>query len=321
MSGSSPSAGKPRRVLIALGGNALFDSDGGNNIDPTRLNQVCQQIVQVVEAGYQPILTFGNGPQVGQLLEMAECHTLPPKWPIPLDVCVSWTQAEIGYAITKYLHNALAEKGLTRPLVEVNTTVIVQADDPAFLNPTKPIGNFFDETMSEALAKERGWMMKEDSGRGWRRVVPSPMPRGILEQTAIQALVDSGCIVMCGGGGGIPVMFEDGYIRGVEAVIDKDFTACLLAQMLGIDDCVICTGVDYVYLNYGKPDQKQLTQVSVSEGRGYLDQGHFPPGSMGPKVHALLNFVAAGGQRAIITQLERLTDALNGQSGTRFVPD
>jgi len=255
----------PRAVLIAIGGNALFDTQNGNNIDPTSLDLVCQQIVKVVAAGYQPIITFGNGPQVGNLLEMAENFIAPPRWPIPLDVCVSWTQGEIGYYLSKTLTHQLAQAGLSRPIIAVNTTVMVDLDDPAFLNPTKYVGNFYTQEQAKTLVDAQGWQMKQDSNRGYRRVVASPLPKGVLEMESIRALKDTGAIVLCGGGGGIPVTMEEGVLRGVEAVIDKDFTACLLASGLGIPDLLICTGVDNVYLHYGEPEQQALERVSVSE--------------------------------------------------------
>ncbi len=308
-----------KSVLIAIGGNALFDMENGNNIDPNHIEAVCHEIVGVVKLGYQPVITFGNGPQVGNLLEMTEKYCLPPKWPIPLDVCVSWTQAEIGYFMTKVLANQLRDAGLIRSIMAVNTTVVVDADDPAFLNPTKYVGNFFNEADAQMMSIERGWEMKKDSNRGYRRVVPSPIPVKILEEDAIKALVDSGAIIMCGGGGGIPVAEEDNQLRGVEAVIDKDYTACLLATRLNIQELVICTGVDNVYLNFGTPEEQALEAVTLEDARQYLAQGHFPPGSMGPKVEALIRFLEQGGKQAIMTRLQNLGAALSGKAGTRFL--
>lgn len=307
-----------KTVLIAVGGNALFDAEGGNNIDPLKLSTVCNEIANVVRLGYQPIITFGNGPQVGNLLEMSERFTVPPKWPIPLDVCVAWTQAEIGYFLGKEIHNHLLTSGTPPCIASVNTTVVVDTNDPAFLNPTKFIGNFYDKADAEALCDERGWQMTVDSNRGYRRVVPSPVPIRIVEEDSIRLLVEGGCVVLCGGGGGIPVIEEAEALRGTEAVIDKDHTACLLAERLQIQEIVICTGVSQVCLNYGTPEEKPLDTVSVAEAKAYLAQGHFPPGSMGPKVEALVHFVEQGGERAIITRLQDVTLALNGKAGTRF---
>ncbi len=310
-----------KTVLVAVGGNALFDAKGGNNIDPASLDTICQELVKVVQLGYQPIITFGNGPQVGNLLEMAEKHNLPPKWPISLDTCVAWTQAEIGYFLTKALHNHLRAAGFQKNLIEVNTTVVVDENDPAFLNATKPVGHFFSKAEANTLSKERGWEMKQDSNRGYRRVVPSPRPLRVVEETAIRHLVEGGCLVLCGGGGGIPVMEDQGNLVGVEAVIDKDYTACLLATRLKIEELVICTAVEQVYLNFGTPEAKALSLVTVPEARQYLEEGHFPAGSMGPKVDALIGFVEAGGKRAMLTRLETLSNGLQGQTGTRFVQD
>lgn len=306
-------------VLIAIGGNALFDVENGNNIDPASLSAVCGEIVKAVKLGYQPVITFGNGPQVGNLLEMSERYTMPPKWPIPLDVCVAWTQAEIGYFLTKELYNQLKKAGLSISIMEVNTTVVVDSNDPAMINPTKFVGSFFTQDEADALSDERGWQMKADSNRGYRRVVPSPKPIRIVEEDAIRMLVEGGSLILCGGGGGIPVAEEDGIMRGVEAVIDKDYTACLLAGRLGIREIVICTGVDNLFLNFGTPQAVPLSTVQIDEARAYLAQGQFPPGSMGPKVEALIRFVEQGGTRAIITRLEKLADALSGQCGTQFV--
>jgi carbamate kinase len=250
---------------------------------------------------------------------MSERYTLPPKWPIPLDVCVSWTQAELGYYLTKELHNQLRQKGIESIIMAVNTTVVVDGNDPAFLNPTKYVGNFFDKADAEVLSDERGWEMKIDSNRGYRRVVPSPKPIRIIEEDAIRSLVEGGALVMCGGGGGIPVAEEDGVLRGIEAVIDKDYTACLLAMRLGLKELVICTAVDNVYLNFGTPEAVPLETVTLEEARQYLSEGQFPPGSMGPKVEALIRFVEDGGERAILTRLENLGNALRGQTGTQFV--
>lgn len=306
-------------ILVAIGGNALFDTENGNNIDPFAMDHVCNTLVEAIGLGYAPVITFGNGPQVGNLLEMAENTIQPPRWPIPLDVCVAWTQAEIGYVFTKTLYNKLREKNLSLPIIEVNTTVVVDENDPAFFNPTKYVGNFYTEEQSQFLTEERGWQMKADSNRGYRRVVPSPRPIKILEEAAIKSLVDSGCIVLCGGGGGIPVAEEDGTLRGVEAVIDKDYTACLLATALNIPELMIATAIDYVYLHFGTPEQTALTQVSLEEAKHHLADGQFPPGSMGPKVEALIHFLEQGGKRALMTQLENLSEALQGKAGTQFI--
>ena len=309
-----------KTILIAVGGNALFDAEYGNNVNPHSIGAICAEIIKVVQLGYLPVITFGNGPQVGNLLEMSEQYTQPPKWPIPLDVCVAWTQAELGYFLTKELNNQLQQAGLALRSLALNTTVVVDKNDPAFLNATKPVGNFYHKADSEALSEERGWEMKPDSNRGWRRVVPSPKPISIIEEAGIRQLIAAEQIVLCGGGGGIPVAEEDGQLRGVEAVIDKDYTACLLATNLKIDELVICTAVDSVYLNFGTPEQVALAEVPLADAWQYLADGQFPPGSMGPKVEALLRFIEQGGKRALLTRLESLSHALNGDVGTKFVP-
>lgn len=308
-----------KTILIAIGGNALFDSENGNNIDPRQLQLICDELVKVVKLGYQPLLTFGNGPQVGNLLEMTERYIAPPKWPIPLDVCVAWTQAEIGYQLGKALYNALLQAGIERSIMAVNTTIVVDSEDPAFINATKPVGNFFSEKDAQVLEEERGWEMKQDSNRGWRRVVPSPRPMRVLEEQAIASLVQGGSIILCGGGGGIPVAEEEGELRGVEAVIDKDYTACLIASRLNIEELVICTGVENVYLHFGTPEQVALGQVTLAEAKKHLAEGQFPPGSMGPKVEALVQFIEQGGKRATMTLLEKLSEALQDRTGTRFI--
>jgi carbamate kinase len=310
-----------KTVLIAIGGNALFDIKNGNNIDSSKIGAVCQEIVEAVLLGYQPVITFGNGPQVGNLLEMTEKYTLPPKYPISLDTCVAWTQAEIGYFLAKEVYNQLYEKGQSLDLMAVNTTVVVDSQDPAFLNATKPVGNFYSKEDAKALSETYGWEMKADSNRGYRRVVPSPVPVRIVEENAIRALVEGQCLLFCGGGGGIPVIEEDGFLRGVEAVIDKDRTACLLAEQLKIQELVICTAVDHVCLHFGTPEEIALKTVGTQEARRYLEEGQFPPGSMGPKVESLVRFVEQGGERAVITRLENLGKALRGETGTQFVKE
>ncbi len=309
-----------KTVLIAVGGNALFDKEGTNNIDPRKLQVVCTQIVSVIQMGYQPVVTFGNGPQVGNLLEMAEQYTKPPAWPIPLDVCVAWTQGEIGYFLSKALYNDLQAYNVQMPVMAINTTVVVDPQDPAFINATKPVGNFFTRAQAEQMAEERGWQMKQDADRGYRRVVPSPKPQQIIEEEPIRQLVAGGCVILCGGGGGIPVAMEDGMLRGVEAVIDKDYTTCLLGKRLGIETLIICTEIDNLYLNYGTPQQEPIQTLTTKDAKRHLVDGQFPPGSMGPKIEALLDFIEQGGKSAILCKLETLKEALKGQAGTKIIP-
>jgi carbamate kinase len=310
-------------LLIAVGGNALYDKATGNNLDLQQLHVVCRRIVGAIKLGFLPIITFGNGPQVGNLLDMAETSARMFKDPVTLDTCVSWTQGEIGYRLQQTLHNHMVQAGLpARTLIAVNTTVAVDPDDPAMKAPSKPIGRFISPEEAQQLYDERGWIIGPDANRGYRRLVPSPRPQHIVEGPAIQHLIQAGHIVLCGGGGGVPVKAnEHGGYDGVEAVIDKDFTSCLLARSLGIDNVLICTEVEYVYLDYGKPTQRALRDVSLTEARQYMADGHFAAGSMGPKVAAMVDYLANGGKRAMITNLDNLERALQGETGTRFIQD
>jgi carbamate kinase len=309
-------------LLIAVGGNALYDKATGNNLDAAQLDVVCNRIVGAMALGFLPVVTFGNGPQVGNLLDMAETSARMFKDPVTLDACVAWTQGEIGYRLQQTLTNHIQAAGLPpRTLVAMNTTVLVDPNDPAMLAPSKPIGRFISPEEAQALYEERGWIIGPDSNRGYRRLVPSPKPQRIIEAEAIKALVAAGHIVLCGGGGGVPVKQHPatGQWQGVEAVIDKDFTSCLLAQTLAIQNVLICTEVEHVYLNFGQPDQQALGTVPLEQARAYMADGHFAAGSMGPKVAALIDFLAHGGNRAIITNLDSVERALQGQTGTRFI--
>jgi len=303
------------KVLIAIGGNALYDKQENTNLSPAMVGEVCRHVVAVLQQGYLPVITFGNGPQVGNLLNMAESSVQTYGQSVTLDTCVSWTQGEIGYGLTQELNRVLKQNGLGHSVVAVNTLVEVDPADPAFAKPTKPIGQFIDMDTAQRLYEKRGWIIGPDANRGYRRLVPSPMPKKIIEADAINALIASGAIVLCGGGGGIPVG-PDGH--GIEAVIDKDFTSCLIAKTLGIENMVICTEVENVYLSFGQPEQKPLFRISLAEARAYETEGHFSAGSMGPKVAALIDYVAHGGKRAFITSLDKLTDALAGKAGTEI---
>lgn len=305
-------------VLIAIGGNALYDKKSGNNLCPKMVTEVCQKIVQVYQSGYLPVITFGNGPQVGNLLDMAETSARLFETPVTLDTCVSWTQGEIGYWLTRELTKQLLEAGIEKPVMAVNTLVEVNPDDPAFQKPSKPVGRFIDADEAQRLYDERGWIVGPDANRGYRRMVPSPKPLRILEAAPIRNLIDNQFLVLCCGGGGIPVYKKDGVFQGIEAVIDKDFTSCLLAKTLKIENLIICTEVENVYLNFGQPDQKALHQLSLTEAEQYQAEGHFGAGSMGPKVSAMIDYVRHGGKRAFITSLEKTVEALAGQAGTEI---
>ena len=308
-------------VLIAIGGNALYDKKSGNNLCPNMVQAVCERIVEVYKSGYLPVITFGNGPQVGNLLDMAETSAKLFQSPITLDICVSWTQGEIGYWLSKELSKQLMLQGIQSPVMAVNTLVEVNPEDPAFQKPTKPVGKFIDAEEAQRLYEERGWIVGPDANRGYRRLVPSPRPLRILEATPIRNLIDNGFMTLCCGGGGVPVYQKDGVLQGIEAVIDKDFTSCLLAKTLKIDNLIICTEVENVYLNFGKPDQQALRRLSLSEAERYFEEGHFGAGSMGPKVAAMIDYVRHGGKRAFITSLEKVVEALSGKAGTEIHAD
>jgi carbamate kinase len=307
------------RVLVAIGGNALYDKSQGNNLHDPFVKTICAKLVEVVRAGYQPVITFGNGPQVGNLYDMAETSVRLFPEPVTLDTCVSWTQGEIGYRLARELQSQLSSAGFERTVVAVNTTAVVSPEDAAFQKPTKPVGRFISPEEAELLYNERGWIIGPDANRGYRRMVPSPRPLEILEADAIERMVAAGVIVLCCGGGGIPVAWtEAGRLRGIEAVIDKDYTSCLLAKTLQLENLVICTEVQNICLHFGTPQQTPLRQVTVAQAKQYLGEGHFPPGSMGPKVAAMIDYLEHGGRRAFITDLESLVAALQGQAGTEI---
>lgn len=307
-----------KKIVIALGGNAL-----GNNLPEqmVAVKTTAKAIVDLVEDGNEVVVVHGNGPQVGVINNaMGEFASEHKEDPTPLSVCVAMSQAYIGYDI----QNALREEFLNRggkvpPVVTVVTQVRVDKDDPAFQNPTKPIGRFMTKEEAEAEAQKRGWNIKEDAGRGYRRVVASPKPKEIVELSAIKAMSDAGELVICCGGGGIPVVSEGKHLAGAAAVIDKDFAAALLAESLEADMLIILTAVEKVAIRYGKPDQEWLIDLSVEEAQKYADQGEFAPGSMLPKVQAAIQFASAKkGNEAMITLLEKAREALQGKTGTKI---
>jgi len=307
-----------KKIVIALGGNAL-----GNNLPEqmVAVKTTAKAIVDLVEDGNEVVVVHGNGPQVGVINNaMGEFASEHKEDPTPLSVCVAMSQAYIGYDI----QNALREEFLNRggkvpPVVTVVTQVRVDKDDPAFQNPTKPIGRFMTKEEAEAEAQKRGWNIKEDAGRGYRRVVASPKPKEIVELSAIKAMSDAGELVICCGGGGVPVVSEGKHLAGAAAVIDKDFAAALLAESLEADMLIILTAVEKVAIRYGKPDQEWLTDLSVEEAQKYADQGEFAPGSMLPKVQAAIQFASAEkGNEAMITLLEKAREALQGKTGTKI---
>lgn len=318
-----PHPATAQRVLIAIGGNALHEAGSNQTVSQQHLTTICQKLVSIIQQGYRPLITFGNGPQVGMLYDMAETAPKMLETHTPLDVCVSWTQGEIGYRLLSTLNQHLHQAGITDLCVmAVNTTVVVDPNDPAFQNPTKPIGQFISPEEAQQLYETHGWIIGPDANRGYRRMVPSPKPQAILEEAALKHLVQQeNTILLCGGGGGVPVYWQEGQLHGIEAVIDKDYTSCLLAQVLEIPALVICTGVENVYLNFGTPEQTALEKITLAEARQYQAEGHFAAGSMGPKMGALMDYVAHGGQRALMTSLEALEQAIQGQAGTEIYPD
>jgi carbamate kinase len=277
-------------------------------------------IAGMIESGWDVVITHGNGPQVGFILRRAEI-ALHELHPVPLDSCGADTQGAIGYMFQKALHNEFKRRGIRKQATTVVTQVLVDRKDPAFENPSKPIGSFMDEPTALLRREEDGWAVVEDAGRGWRRVVPSPLPIRILERDAIQALINQGFIVIAVGGGGIPVIEdENGDLVGVEAVIDKDFASALLANDIEADLFLISTAVEKVALNFNKPNQQWLDHMTAAEAKKYLAEGHFAKGSMEPKIHSIIDYFEKGGKEALVTNPENIERALAGKTGTRFVP-
>ncbi len=311
-----------RKVVIALGGNALRSKGETFTIEHqyNRAKRSLVPIVELIREGYRIVITHGNGPQVG--VEFFRNILARDKYPpYPLDVLNAETQGWMGYIISLAITNRMAELNMRRHVTTVVTRVIVDKNDPAFRNPTKPIGNFFTESeMLELKKKFPSLVFKNDANRGYRVVVPSPKPLEVLEAGEIKKLVDDGEIVIAAGGGGIPIIKEDGGFRGVEAVIDKDLASAVLARNIGAEKLVILTEVPYVYLDFGKPTQRELREVHLDEIKRHYAEGQFPPGSMGPKVEAAIEFLENGGDEVIITSLDLSLEAIHGKGGTRIVP-
>lgn len=305
-------------IVIALGGNAILKPKQRGTAQEQfhNVKLTCAQIARLIAGGNKVVITHGNGPQVGNiLLQNEENAELVPA--MPLDVCGAQSQGFIGYMIQQSLHNELQKLGLHKEVVTVVTQVLVDAGDPAFKNPTKPIGPFFSAEKAKKMASEKAYCVKEDAGRGWRRVVPSPRPKQIVERNTIRSLLASEKIVIASGGGGIPVVEDAAQaLRGVEAVIDKDLAANRLAQDIKADTLLILTDVEQVCLNYRQPNEKRLGRITAAEARKYHEEGHFSEGSMGPKVEAAFEFVESGGGRSIITSLDKAVAALDGETGT-----
>jgi len=308
-------------TVVALGGNAILQKGDKGTAEDQRRNveKTAEQIVRLVEKGYRLIITHGNGPQVGNILIQNEAakNEVPQ---MPMDICGAQSQGMIGYMLQMYMHNSLKRRNLDVPVATIVTQTLVNAEDPAFANPTKPVGPFCSEEWAKERVKTHGEKWIEDSGRGWRRVVPSPDPMSIVELPSIKSLVDSGHIVICTGGGGIPVVkSHDGLLQGVEAVIDKDLGAERLATLLGADNLVILTDVNGAALNYKTPDGRVwLGETSLPELAEFLKQGHFLSGSMAPKVRAIIRFIQNGGKMAVIASLDKVEEAVEGKTGTRL---
>jgi carbamate kinase len=313
----------PRRLIVAVGGNALDTGEGKGTPaeQKTVAADLAKTMLPLLELDNQLVIVHGNGPQVGKLL-LANAIARDRVAPQSLDVLVAQTQGALAYLLSQAFENALREAGNPRHVVGLVTQVEVDGEDPGFRNPTKPVGPFFNETEAQALTREFGVTMKQDAGRGWRYVVPSPAPLHICDISLVEALMCTRTVVIAGGGGGIPVVRDSAGCRhGVEAVIDKDLTTGLMANVLGIYDMMILTAVPRVSINFGQPGQRALDRVSLSEMRRYQAEGHFPPGSMGPKVEAALRFLDAGGRRVVITSLDTAVPALRGETGTHIVHD
>jgi len=310
-----------KTAVVALGGNAI-GTTGREDIHQQFANtrKSLSGILELVKEGYQLAITHGNGPQVGNALLRVErtMDTIPA---LPLGVIVADTEGGMGYMIEQSLQNKLHREGISRKVVTIVTQMIVDRNDPSILNPTKPIGPFYTKEQAERLAKINGWIIKEDAGRGFRRLVPSPIPTEIVEKDIIKFLVQSGTIVIAAGGGGAPVYVEeDGTYEGVDAVVDKDRASAVLARDIGAESLVILTSVDKVCLNYMNPDERPLSWVSVTEVKRYMAEGHFPQGSMGPKIGAAIQFLEAGGKQVIITSPGLIKEALEGKAGTKIIP-
>ena len=310
-------------AVVAIGGNALVTDKAHSSIADqfAAAHKVSREIAAMAAAGWAVVVTHGNGPQAGFILRrsdiVATIDTSIPR--IALDVAVADSQGGIGYIVGNALTNELRALGVDQKVVAVITHTLVDAGDPAFSNPTKPIGTFYAIEEAEQLKKSEGWAIVEDSGRGYRRVVASPRPKRILEIEAVAALVRQGFMVIAAGGGGIPVIEDKAGFHGVEAVIDKDFASSLLAAGIGADLLVITTGVPQVAVDFGKPSQRFLDRVTVEELERHMADGQFPPGSMGPKIQAALDFVRAGGREVLITSTDKLASALRAETGTRLV--
>lgn len=318
---TTPSRKNPL-VVVAIGGNALLREDQKGTIAEQSANvETCSEcLVKIVSAGFQLVLTHGNGPQVG-LIMLRDSYPGAVIPPMPLYIYNAESQGQIGFQLMNSLSNKLAREGLRNSIATVLTRVVVDAADPGFKKPTKPVGPFYSIEVIDTLAKALGFSYIEDSGRGYRKVVASPKPVEIVEIDLIREILATGRSVIAAGGGGIPVVRkEGGLLEGIDAVIDKDLSSAMLAECVQADTLMILTAVEQVAVNFGKPDMRKLGRISVAEAKRCFAEGHFPPGSMGPKMAAAINFVERSGGKAIITRLEKATEALAGETGTTICP-
>jgi carbamate kinase len=313
-----------RVAVVAIGGNSLIKDKQHQTVEDQyqAAGETSRHIADMIEQGWDVAIGHGNGPQVGFILRRSEIAAkVAGMHEVPLDSCGADTQGAIGYHLQQHLNNEFRHRGIDKAATTVITQVLVDADDPAFEHPTKPIGGFMGQEEAEQRAEAEGWAVVEDAGRGWRRVVASPFPQEIIELPAVQQLIHAGITTITVGGGGIPVVRnEEGDLRGVAAVIDKDYASALLAQSIDADLFLISTAVEHVYLNFGQPNQRAIDVMTVTEAKQYIEEGHFAAGSMLPKIKAIVWFLESGGQEAIITNPENIARALKGQTGTRIVP-
>jgi len=313
----------PPRLVVAVGGNAIHPEGILGTVEEQESHAAAagRALLGLMTLDNQLIITHGNGPVVGKIL-MRQVIARHRVTPMSLDICVAHSQGGIAYLLMQALENALRAVDNPRHVVCLLTQVEVDPEDPAFANPSKPVGYFYDAEEAVALADETGWIMREDAGRGWRHVVPSPAPRHIVDISLIRELAENGTVVIAGGGGGIPVVRGPKGVRhGIEAVIDKDLTSTLMANVLGIDTMMILTAVSHVAVDFGTPGERALDRVSLSEMRRYQNDGQFPPGSMGPKVDAAIRFLEGGGKRVVIGHLDEALPALRGETGTHVLAD
>lgn len=316
---------KRKVAVVAIGGNSLIKDKNHQTVEDQyqAAKETTYHIADMIEAGWEVAIGHGNGPQVGFILRRSEiAHRVEGMHEVPLDACGADTQGAIGYALQQNLQNELRRRGIKKSVATVVTQVLVDKNDPAFQNPTKPIGGFMDEAEAKKRAQELGWDVIEDAGRGWRRVVASPLPQKVVELEAVQCLIQNGIIVITVGGGGIPVIEKSpGEYVGTAAVIDKDYASSLLARLIHADLFLISTAVEKVALNFGKPNQKWVDRMTLKEAKKYLEEGsHFAKGSMAPKIQAIIWYLEAGGKEAIITNPENIGRALRGETGTHIVP-